>query len=44
MASEATDVRPGRDFIHDIIDAEIAAGRNTEVVLRPAAISASMMS
>ena len=34
MASEATDVRPGRDFIHDIIDAEIAAGRNTEVVTR----------
>ena len=34
MASEATEVRPGRDFIHDIIDAEIAAGRNTEVVTR----------
>ena len=34
MASEASEVRPGRDFIHDIIDAEIAAGRNTEVVTR----------
>jgi len=34
MASEATDVRPGRDFIRDIIDAEIAAGRNTAVVTR----------
>ena len=34
MASEAAEVRAGRDFIRDIIDAEIAAGRNTEVVTR----------
>src|SRR5271166_6373290 len=34
MASEAAEVGPGRDFIRDIIDADIAAGRNTEVVTR----------
>ena len=34
MASEAADAGAGRDFIRDIIDADIAAGRNTEVVTR----------
>src|SRR5215470_7634113 len=34
MASEAADAGAGRDFIRDIIDADIAAGRNTEVMTR----------
>jgi glutaminyl-tRNA synthetase len=34
MASEAVEVEAGRDFIRDIIDADLAAGRNTEVVTR----------
>jgi len=34
MASEAAGVEAGRDFIRDIIDADLAAGRNTEVVTR----------
>jgi len=34
MASEAAEVGAGRDFIRDIIDADLAAGRNTEVVTR----------
>ena len=34
MASETAKPEAGRDFIRDIIDAEIAAGRNTEVVTR----------
>ena len=34
MPSEASEVRAGRDFIRDIIDADLAAGRNTEVVTR----------
>jgi len=34
MASETAKPATGRDFIRDIIDAEIAAGRNTEVVTR----------
>ena len=34
MASETARPQAGRDFIRDIIDAEIAAGRNTEVVTR----------
>jgi glutaminyl-tRNA synthetase len=34
MASEAAEVGAGRDFIRGIIDADLAAGRNTEVVTR----------
>jgi glutaminyl-tRNA synthetase len=34
MASETAKPEGGRDFIRDIIDAEVAAGRNTEVVTR----------
>ncbi len=34
MASEAAKPEAGRDFSRDIIDADIAAGRNTEVVTR----------
>jgi glutaminyl-tRNA synthetase len=34
MKSETAKPEAGRDFIRDIIDAEIAAGRNTEVVTR----------
>ena len=34
MASEAADAGAGRDFMRDIIDADIAAGRKTEVVTR----------
>jgi glutaminyl-tRNA synthetase len=34
MASETAKPEGGRDFIRDIIDADIAAGRNTEVVKR----------
>jgi glutaminyl-tRNA synthetase len=34
MASEAAEVGAGRDFIRDTIDADLAAGRNTEVVTR----------
>jgi glutaminyl-tRNA synthetase len=34
MASEAAEAGAGRDFIRDIIDADLAAGRNTEVVTR----------
>ena len=34
MASEAAEVGAGRDFIRDIIDADLAAGRNREVVTR----------
>ena len=34
MASETAKPEAGRDFIRDIIDADIAAGRNTEVVTR----------
>jgi len=34
MVSETAKLEAGRDFIHDIIDADIAAGRNTEVVTR----------
>ena len=34
MASETPRPEGGRDFIRDIIDAGIAAGRNTEVVTR----------
>jgi glutaminyl-tRNA synthetase len=34
MASEAAEVGAGRDFIRDIIDADLAARRNTEVVTR----------
>jgi glutaminyl-tRNA synthetase len=34
MASEAAETGTGRDFIRDIIDADLAAGRNTEVVTR----------
>ena len=34
MPSEASEVGAGRDFIRDIIDADLAAGRNTEVVTR----------
>jgi glutaminyl-tRNA synthetase len=34
MASETAKPEGGRDFIRDIIDADIAAGRNTEVVTR----------
>jgi glutaminyl-tRNA synthetase len=34
MASETAKPEGGRDFIRDIIDAGIAAGRNTEVVTR----------
>jgi glutaminyl-tRNA synthetase len=34
MASEVAEVGAGRDFIRDIIDADLAAGRNTEVVTR----------
>jgi glutaminyl-tRNA synthetase len=33
MTKEAA-TEPGRDFIRDIIDADIAAGRNTEIVTR----------
>jgi glutaminyl-tRNA synthetase len=34
MASEAAETGTGRDFIRDIIDADLAAGRNAEVVTR----------
>jgi glutaminyl-tRNA synthetase len=34
MVSEAAEAGAGRDFIRDIIDADLAAGRNTEVVTR----------
>jgi glutaminyl-tRNA synthetase len=34
MASETAKSAAGRDFIRDVIDGEIAAGRNTEVVTR----------
>jgi glutaminyl-tRNA synthetase len=34
MASEVAEAGAGRDFIRDIIDADLAAGRNTEVVTR----------
>ena len=34
MASEAAEVGAGRDFIRDIIDADLSAGRNREVVTR----------
>ena len=34
MASETAKPEGGRDFIRDIIDADIAAGRNSEVVTR----------
>jgi glutaminyl-tRNA synthetase len=34
MANETAAVEPGRDFIRDIIDADIAAGRCSEVVTR----------
>jgi glutaminyl-tRNA synthetase len=34
MASETAKPEAGRDFIRDIIDADIAVGRNTEVVTR----------
>src|SRR4051794_35266110 len=32
--TKETAAQPGRDFIRDIIDADIAAGRNTEIVTR----------
>jgi len=32
--TKETAAEPGRDFIRDIIDADIAAGRNTEIVTR----------
>jgi len=34
MVSETAKPEAGRDFIHDVIDADIAAGRNAEVVTR----------
>jgi glutaminyl-tRNA synthetase len=34
MAKETAAAQPGRDFIRDIVDADIAAGRNTEIVTR----------
>ncbi|MBV8335444.1 MAG: glutamine--tRNA ligase, partial [Alphaproteobacteria bacterium] len=34
MASETAEIAAGRDFIRDIIDADIAAGRRREVVTR----------
>jgi glutaminyl-tRNA synthetase len=34
MAKEAAPAEPGRDFIRDIIDADLAAARNTQVVTR----------
>src|SRR5271154_2401822 len=34
MTKETAAARPGRDFVRDIIDADIAAGRNTEIVTR----------
>jgi len=34
MTKETAGAQPGRDFIRDIIDADIAAGRNTDVVTR----------
>src|SRR5690242_1553386 len=34
MTNEPAAVQPGRDFIRDIIDADIAAGRITEIVTR----------
>src|SRR5271156_6536269 len=34
MTKETAAAQPGRDFIRDIIDADIAAGRNTEIVTR----------
>ncbi len=34
MAKEAAPAEPGRDFIRDIIDTDLAAGRNTQVVTR----------
>jgi glutaminyl-tRNA synthetase len=34
MAKETVAAQAGRDFIRDIIDADIAAGRNTEIVTR----------
>jgi len=34
MANETVAAEAGRDFIRDIIDADIAAGRNTEIVTR----------
>jgi glutaminyl-tRNA synthetase len=34
VMTKETAAEPGRDFIRDIIDADLAAGRNTEVVTR----------
>jgi len=34
MTRETAAAQPGRNFIRDIIDADIAAGRNTEIVTR----------
>src|SRR5260370_38301765 len=34
MTKETAAAQLGRDFIRDIIDADIAAGRNTEIVTR----------
>src|SRR5712672_4400167 len=34
MTKETVAAQAGRDFIRDIIDADIAAGRNTEIVTR----------
>src|SRR5438270_7489839 len=34
MTKETAAAQPGRDFIRDIIDADIAAGRNTDIVTR----------
>ena len=34
MTKVTAAAQPGRDFIRDIIDADIAAGRNTEIVTR----------
>jgi glutaminyl-tRNA synthetase len=34
LMTKETAAEPGRDFIRDIIDADIAAGRNTEIVTR----------
>ena len=34
MTRETTPAEPGRDFIRDIIDTDVAAGRNAEIVTR----------
>jgi len=34
MTTETTTAEPGRDFLRDIIDSDIAAGRNSEIVTR----------